>query len=262
MVDALDLAELQGVDRQAHVAVSSEPGTVVLVVGLVSVAHPVAFHTAVAANIKNGRQRPILFQGAIEISRHVEARPGFEHDVFHHDAQFGVLVAAGDLRLQRRSRRERLQAEHFEQLAPQPVLRLVPVFPGLDIGQGAGGEPLGFRFEKLRDHRVADGGLGGDVPKFGARKRGGKHEKSGTEKGAFHGLSFINRRLPETKPGFAGWSLFGQPDRSIRKRATPNRVGSGSQPCWVGDPVGLRWPRPTGGKPSRPRRRSRAGKAV
>ena len=51
VMDALDLPELDRVDREADVAVAGEPGAVMLVVRFVAVADPVDFHATMTADV-------------------------------------------------------------------------------------------------------------------------------------------------------------------------------------------------------------------
>ena len=112
VVDSFDLAQLKRVDRQTDVAVASEPGSVVLIVSLVTVADAVLFDSPMAADVKDCRQ---LFAAgllrSIKIARDVEPRARLKMQIL--DNEFVMLDCARDLGLQRRLLRQRVEAQHL-----------------------------------------------------------------------------------------------------------------------------------------------------
>ena len=76
VMNTLDLAELKGIDGQAHVTVSREPDSVMLIMNLVAIAHAALFHSTVTANLEDGRRGVLKALGHIQIRRHIQARNG------------------------------------------------------------------------------------------------------------------------------------------------------------------------------------------
>ncbi len=153
VVDAFDLAQLQRVDRQAGVAIASEPGTVVLVVHLVAEADPILLDATVAADVENRRQGAGVLFGQVEIPGDVETGAGLELEVF--DDEVGVVDSAGDDRFEWCLFRSRREPEHFEQLFSIFATSCLPVVERLDICQAAIGQSSGFGSEVGVDGAIA-----------------------------------------------------------------------------------------------------------
>jgi len=157
VVDAFDLAQLQRVDRQAGVAIASEPGTVVLVVHLVAVADSVLLHPSVAADVEDGRQGLlacfVVVSGQVEIPGDVETGAGLELEVF--DDEVRVVDSTGDDRLEWCFFRSRREPEHFEELFSILATLCLPVVERLDICQAAIGQSSGFGPEVGVDGAIA-----------------------------------------------------------------------------------------------------------
>ncbi len=98
VVNPLDLAELEGVDHQAGVAVACEPHAVVLIAGLVAVAHAVLLHPAVAANVENCGDAPLALARQIEVAGDVQPGPRLEVQLLDNDIV--ALDPASDRRLE------------------------------------------------------------------------------------------------------------------------------------------------------------------
>ena len=142
VVDAFDFTHLQLVDCQADVTVAGEPAAVMLVVGFVPVADAVLFHSSVSADIENRRQLFGAIFGDIQVAGDIQTGPRLEVQIL--DAEFIMLDSAGHHRLQRRSFRQRVQREHFEQLPPIFLSPRLPIVERFDVGQTGCGQPPGF----------------------------------------------------------------------------------------------------------------------
>src|SRR5436189_4119274 len=97
MMESFDFAELQRVNHQAHITIPGEPLSMVLIIGFIAATHAVSEHSAVAANIKNGRGGFFILFGQIKVCRHIELRQGLEIELL--DCELLPLYFASDNRL-------------------------------------------------------------------------------------------------------------------------------------------------------------------
>jgi len=162
VMDSLDLAELESVDREAAVSILGEPRSVVLVVRLITVADIVDLDPPVTANIKDGWQWPVLFGGAVEVPGDVKTGTGLEDDFFYDDAI--PLDGAGDLRLQISPGGKWLQSQHFVELATKVCFSPRPILDIVDDGSRPLCDATCFDFEILLQHLIAGRRFGRDVP--------------------------------------------------------------------------------------------------
>ncbi len=153
VVDALKFAKLDRVDREANVAVAGEPRAVMLVVSLVAVIDAVDLHPAVAADVEDRRGGGGEFLRHVKIAGDVQAGAGLVVELAH--LEFVVLHRAGDLDLQRRTLRQRVEPEHLAELAAVFVFLFVPVAERPDLGEVGLGQALGFVFEIPGKHPVS-----------------------------------------------------------------------------------------------------------
>ena len=152
-MDALQFAELDRVDRETDVTVAGKPCAVMLVMSLVAVIDTADLHPAVAADVKDRRGGSGEFLRDIKIAGDVQTGAGLVVELAH--LEFVVLHHAGDLHLQRRAFRERIEPEHLAELAAVLRLARVPVIERLDRGKVVSGQALGFVFEIFGKHPVA-----------------------------------------------------------------------------------------------------------
>src|SRR4051812_9996475 len=97
-MNALDLAELHGIDSQAGKAVAREPDAMVLVVGLVAEADAILLHVGVPASVEDRGHRLRGVAREIEVRSDVEAGERLEMDFL--DDEIRLFDTFRDLRLQ------------------------------------------------------------------------------------------------------------------------------------------------------------------
>ena len=187
VVHALELAELDRIDREADVAVAREPRAVVLVAGLVAEAQlPVLNHRVSAGVEDGGSLLPAEVARHPEVGGDVEARQRLEMKLL--DRELGVLDAAGHDRLQVRAFRQRREPEHLQQLLAVGGAAGLPVVERADLGERGLGEPGRLRAEVVGEHEVGrtgrGGGRGGRTQPRCGEKQGG--DGCGETAGGFH----------------------------------------------------------------------------
>ena len=155
MVDALDLAELQGVDDEADVAILSEPRAVMLIRNFVPVTHAVLDHWPVTANVEDCRGgfgqvfRQIKIRGDIKSGQRLEVK--------FLDLERVGFNLTGDNRLQICLLRKGPKAEHFKQLMSILLAVCSPVTERLDVGEAPFVQLHCSRAEVVSEHLVASG---------------------------------------------------------------------------------------------------------
>jgi hypothetical protein len=153
VMDALDFAELEGVDDEADVAIAGEPGAVMLVGNLVAVTHTVVDGRSVAAHIEDGGRRFFEGLGEVKVGGDIESREGLEVEIF--DGKLRVINGAGDAGFERGTFRKGIEAEHFEELTVQFRALPIPVIEGADVLERPFGEQAGFVLEQGIDLAIA-----------------------------------------------------------------------------------------------------------
>ena len=131
VVDAGNLAKLERVEHEAHVAVAGEPGGVVLVGGLVAVADVPFFHRRVPADVQNGRGGLVEAFREVQVAGDVQVRARLEVQVL--DDKGRVVELAGDGGVKVRALGQRVETEHFEHLRAQALPLSVPILGGLNV---------------------------------------------------------------------------------------------------------------------------------
>ena len=149
MVGGGDLAELEGVEDEADVAVAGEPQAVILEGGLIAVAAA----AGVAAEVDDGRMPRAGGGGrrAPQVRRHVQAGDALVMQILDDEAI--PLVPARDGRAERRPRRQRIEPEHEEVFGPE--LRLPRRVARPEVGGDRTLDPRRAGGEPAIDHRVS-----------------------------------------------------------------------------------------------------------
>ncbi len=199
VVDAFDLAELQRIDHEAHVAVTGEPCAVVLKLRFVAEADAVFLRGAMTADIEDRGQAPRLFFWEVKIARYIHVRSRLEIELF--DFEVVALQCSCYDRLQRCSFRQRVEAQHFAKLPAVLVAMSGPIVPVLKFGGGGVGQFLRFAVEIGGEHLVSARGIErfGAVKKIGVRKKRRKCAQRNTNHwNASHRKTIVEDRKKET----------------------------------------------------------------
>ncbi len=132
-MDTLDLTELDGVNGQANVSVPGKPGSMVMIINLVSIADAVLLDPPVSANIKHrGKTLPLLSPGwKVEVARDVKSGTGLVMKLLH-GKPFPFKLAR-NLWLQIGTRTVGGKSEHIPEAFPVLALELVPILLVIDF---------------------------------------------------------------------------------------------------------------------------------
>lgn len=152
MVQAENFAELQCVEHKADVAVASEPRAVMLVSHLVAITHAVGDHHPVSAQIKNRRSGLGQVLRQIKIRRHVKSGSRLEMQILHREVI--ALHLACDHRFQFTAWRQRIEAQHLEQLPAIRFAARVPILQRLHFRQTSLRELRCLRAKRFHQHPV------------------------------------------------------------------------------------------------------------
>ena len=198
VMDPRDLAELERIEDQADVAVGGEPGRAVLIVRLRSQGVG-----GVAADIEDRRERPGAARREIQVRRDVETGQALEDQLL--DPVVGTGQRSGDLRLQRRPLRERVEPEHVQQLAAECGTLPLPLLQRADVAQAAFRERGRGALQVLDDHFLPSHRAVLSVR--GDRAKGG-HSECNSNEGSSHGAP-RNRRRSRRSPSYCRGSRGG-----------------------------------------------------
>ena len=148
MVNAGELAELDGIDEKGNIPVAGEPNSVMLIIDLRS---PGA--RRVAAQIQDSGQTAFDFRWQVKVAGHVEAGHALKDDLL--DAVLTTIERPGGSSAKRRLLRHRVQAEHRQHLLFAARALALPIAESFDFRQVPVGDFTGSAFEVFFEEREA-----------------------------------------------------------------------------------------------------------